>query len=114
MSYPANLGGLKVGPLGRAIDRIQSGDNEIINQDALLESPILFQMSETVRGALADASIDQFSPRGAMAADLVYENVYMASIARWQATGGSPDLSPQLAYGVIDFIRDLLDGLWPL
>jgi hypothetical protein len=114
MSYPGNLGGLRIVPLGRAIDRIQTGGDFFINQDVLLASPVIFQVSETVRGVLEQRGLNQLSsPRRAMAADLIYENAYLASVARGQA--GNPESSLDAAFvnNIIGFTASIWDGLWP-
>jgi hypothetical protein len=113
MSYPASIGALRIVPLGRAIDRM-SGYGDVIPQEALLSSPAIFQVGETVSQALNRAGVDQFSPIGAMVGDLVYENAYLASIARWRANGGNAEpLDALFTNNIVSSIRDILDGLWP-
>ena len=87
MGYPGNIGSLKLVPLGRTIDGVQSGGYGV-SEDALLQSVVLFEVSETVRLALEQTNFNQIDSQ--LAADIVYEDAYLAAIARWAVNPTMP------------------------
>lgn len=112
MTYPESAGGLKIVPLRRAMDRIQriGGD---FTQDQLFGSSVIYQISDVVRTKLVESGIHQDSPSGEAIADLVYENAYMATIARWQANAHTEEVDPTVVVNIIVIVREIIDGLWP-
>jgi hypothetical protein len=97
--------------LVRAIDRVQSAGYSV-SEAALLESGVITQVDETISQLLADTGFDRIPSQ--LAADLVFENAYVAAIARWEVDPMSPaSVNADLLNSIIDIIKEILDGLLP-
>jgi hypothetical protein len=110
MAYPGIFERPRFVQLGRAIERVQNAGYDV-EEDSLLQSGVILRASATVRQALEEhPEFNEFSPR--LAADRVYEEAYVAAIARWIVNPEHAErVGDQLVNELIDVFRRLLDGL---